>query len=194
MEILVDRNGAWQPVTKEQVFIDAANGLILPETILFIDGKQYPARKIKGITFPSDPVQSVPVPTQVVPVPTQVPVPPVAQQPPQMIISRYCPHCGNGLIATAVVCPKCGSDVSLAPKESSKSLITFQLLAFFFGVFGIHNFYAGRVAFGIAQLILTFVLVAASAQSGGMAVILVWIWAWLDIFVVRADSKGLRMK
>jgi len=66
---------------------------------------------------------------------------------------------------------------------SEKKLLTAALLAFFFGVFGLHRFYVGKVGTGILML-LTF---------GGFT-----IWSWIDfIFIICEkfkDKNGLFLK
>jgi hypothetical protein len=55
----------------------------------------------------------------------------------EMKIDRYCYACGNGVIATAVVCPKCGSPVGGIGAQGSppaaKSKTAAVLLAVFLG-------------------------------------------------------------
>ena len=41
------------------------------------------------------------------------------------------------------------------PQMGNKSQLCYVLLAFFFGVLGVHNFYAGRWKRGLAQLLIT---------------------------------------
>jgi TM2 domain-containing membrane protein YozV len=66
----------------------------------------------------------------------------------------------------------------------NKSRVTFALLGFFLGMFGIHNFYAGYPRRGAFQLCLTvfscFYLALAS-----------WLWALIEICIVKADGEGL---
>ena len=66
----------------------------------------------------------------------------------------------------------------------NKSRVTFALLGFFFGCFGIHNFYAGYARRAVFQLCLTlfscFYLALAS-----------WLWALVEICIVKTDGDGL---
>jgi hypothetical protein len=56
----------------------------------------------------------------------------------ELKIDRYCSACGNGIIATAVVCPKCGSPVGgyrgqgLNPEAKSNTVAV--ILAVFLGL------------------------------------------------------------
>ena len=82
-------------------------------------------------------------------------------------------------------CPKCGAEITennLHP-VSPKSRLVAAILAWYFGVFGVHRFYAGRIVSGIF-MILTF---------GGLG-----FWALVDAIVVLCgefkDSDGLKIK
>jgi TM2 domain-containing membrane protein YozV len=67
-----------------------------------------------------------------------------------------------------------------------KSRVVFILLAIFLGAFGVHNFYAGYVGRGIAQLLLTFF-------TCGYGAILVFIWSIIEIIAVDRDTNGVPM-
>jgi hypothetical protein len=65
------------------------------------------------------PVRPVPQPAYQPPAPQPVYQPPVPQPipvTPTQYFSRYCPHCGAGLVDGAVLCVKCGSNVA-EPKD-----------------------------------------------------------------------------
>lgn len=65
-----------------------------------------------------------------------------------------------------------------------KSRILYILLAIFLGSLGIHNFYAKRIGSGIIQLLITVL-------SAGAAAALPVVWAWIEIFVVKKDGRGV---
>lgn len=65
---------------------------------------------------------------------------------------------------------------------STKSRLTYILLALLLGMIGIHNFYAGYVGTGIIQLILTFT---------GVGAILTFIWVIIDILFTTKDGRGI---
>ncbi len=68
----------------------------------------------------------------------------------------FCAKCGREIHDEAVVCIHCGCLVAGRSLESTeKSWVVAYLLAWFLGVFGIHRFYLGKIASGIAQM-LTF--------------------------------------
>ena len=113
----------------------------------------------------------------------------------------FCEHCGVENHENACYCMECGSLVSSAlgsgapqnarmsaPRPpvgyqatdiSPKSRLAVTLLAFFFGEFGIHRFYLGKIGTGILML-LTF---------GGLG-----IWAFIDFIMavcgVMKDQDG----
>ena len=69
------------------------------------------------------------------------------------------------------------------------SRLTYVLLAFFLGGFGIHNFVAGRTAPGVAQLLLTLLL-----GWTGIGLLVVAVWVIVEIFGVTHDDNGVRME
>lgn len=68
-----------------------------------------------------------------------------------------------------------------------QSRVAYILLGFFLGVFGIHNFYAGYVARGVGQLLLTIV-------SFGCLSWISWIWSIVEIVVVTKNAKGIEFR
>ena len=99
----------------------------------------------------------------------------------------YCSNCGSQISDKAAICVKCGVLVN-APGKSNKSRLTYILLGVFLGGLGIHNFYAGYVGRGIAQLILTLL-------TGWLIVplIAIWLWVIIEVCIVKKDAKGLLM-
>lgn len=65
---------------------------------------------------------------------------------------------------------------------------TYILLGIFLGGLGVHNFVAGRVGSGIAQLLL--VLFGAWLI---VPVFAVWIWVIIELIVVTHDGNGVKM-
>jgi TM2 domain-containing membrane protein YozV len=86
-----------------------------------------------------------------------------------------CRNCGHPIHETATACPQCGAPNS----ASSKRILPAALLCFFFGLFGFHRFYVGKIWTGLLQLI----------TGGGFV-----IWAVIDfIFIIIGgftDKQG----
>jgi hypothetical protein len=66
--------------------------------------------------------------------------------------------------------------------RSSKSKMTAGLLGIFFGGFGIHSFYTGRVGRGFVQLFVTMVTFGIGS-----------IWGFIEGIVILCSHKGSRM-
>ena len=70
-----------------------------------------------------------------------------------------------------------------------RSRLNYILLGVFLGSFGAHNFYAGYTKRAALQLLLTvFVLFAGGAFWGGLVS---WIWAIVEICLVKQDDDGV---
>jgi TM2 domain-containing membrane protein YozV len=69
-----------------------------------------------------------------------------------------------------------------------RSRVSFILLGLFFGVLGVHNFYAGYGGRGAAQLLITLFI-------GWLIVpiFFVWVWMIIEIIVVKTDAFGIPM-
>lgn len=76
------------------------------------------------------------------------------------------------------------------PMQAPKSKLTAALLAFFLGMFGVHNFYLGNTSRGIIQLAMFGVGFVLSFFAIG-AVILAGLWVWVVIeFVMILAGSG----
>ena len=69
--------------------------------------------------------------------------------------------------------------------EEPKKRVTFVLLGIFLGVFGVHNFYAGYMRKGAAQLCLTLFTFFYGA-------IVSWIWAIVEVCMIHKDFDGVQ--
>ena len=81
---------------------------------------------------------------------------------------RYCSACGRQVHQSATACPGCGALQRPEGTSETKILPAF-LLCMFFGCFGFHRFYVGKIGTGVLQL---FTL-------GGLGV-----WALVDFIVI----------
>ena len=99
---------------------------------------------------------------------------------------KYCSRCNYENKYDAKFCERCGS--SLEQKGylingqaktnsniSNKSRASAAILAFFFGSFGIHNFYLKNTGFAIAQLILTLTVILSPISI---------IWSLIDFIMI----------
>ena len=76
------------------------------------------------------------------------------------------------------------SAVAVSPYIRRRSRLTFILLGVLLGPFGGHNFYAGYIQRAVVQLLLT----VFSCFFGG---IISWIWAIVEICIVKQDDDGV---
>ena len=67
---------------------------------------------------------------------------------------------------------------------NQKSRVAYIVLAIFLGELGIHNFYAGYIGRGIAQLLITIL-------SFGFLFWISWIWAFIELCAVTSDGRGV---
>ena len=65
-----------------------------------------------------------------------------------------------------------------------RSRLTYILLGVLLGAFGGHNFYAGYIKRAVAQLLLTLLTFFICG-------IFAWIWAIVEVCVVRQDGDGV---
>ena len=83
--------------------------------------------------------------------------------------------------------PKADADAPVAQPQEPKKRTTFILLGALLGALGAHNFYAGYIKKGIAQLTITVVTL-------GFASPMSWIWAIIDICTVNQDPNGVQFE
>lgn len=87
--------------------------------------------------------------------------------------TKQCPFCGAEIDVEAVRCPVCqkwlNETVATSVEDKPQDFLPTVLFAWFCGAFGIHRFYTGNIAIGVAQL-LTF---------GGCG-----IWSYIDFIMI----------
>ena len=88
---------------------------------------------------------------------------------------------------------------------SAKSMTVYLLLAFFLGIYGVHQFYVGRIKRGIFMSVLSVLpLILGMALPGlagalsflflGFWYIIAFIWVFVSICATKTDSSGKLMK
>ncbi len=103
---------------------------------------------------------------------------------------KYCRDCGAQILDNAEICPKCGcrqlfpGGYSYDSPPSPKSRLCALLLCLFFGLFGVHRFYAGRIGSGIAMIFLGWMTLG--------------IWPLVDLILIACgsfrDGDGLKIR
>ena len=84
---------------------------------------------------------------------------------------------------------KSADGVAFADANLPKSRIAYQILAFFLGLLGIHNFYAGFTKRGIAQL-----LISVLGSIVLIPTLCVWVWVIVEIFSVDQGPDGVSFR
>lgn len=116
---------------------------------------------------------------------------------------NFCPNCGNKINDGANFCSYCGYDFYSNNTKHEENIIHGQytdvpkngfiagLLAFFLGILGFHNFYLRRYSKGFIQLITTLICYSLLSSKrptvnsliiGGIGMIIVYIWAFVDFW------------
>jgi hypothetical protein len=108
--------------------------------------------------------------------------------------AKYCAACGNGLVASAAICPRCGTAASGSLLPAGKSKAVAVILAVFFSFWSWlytykqdgHKFWTGL---GITLATFVTAVVGIAHQSPGVAALWylgslgVWIWSVVDAAV-----------
>ena len=126
-----------------------------------------------------------------------------------------CPECKADVSDRAANCPRCGYPIAaqqahaaaakplhpdyVSPREpvgsgatqaapvikQAKSRGIYVILGLFFGLLGVHNFYAGYFGRGVAQL-----LIVAITGWFVIGIVVVAVWVIIELFVVTQDAAG----
>ena len=126
-----------------------------------------------------------------------------------------CEYCDNPIPNGVTRCPSCGATVNfqaycevptrpVSPvsaqasgmafvqprsENESRSRTVYILLGVFFGILGIHNFYAGRTYRGLGQLLTTIIV-----GWFVLPLLVVWIWSIVDICAISTDGDGIKLQ
>ena len=86
---------------------------------------------------------------------------------------------------------KCGTESAIraqrAAADSAEIADRVCHSGIFFGIFGFHNFYAGRTACGVIQLLITILSCGSLTGISGL-------WAVVEMFAVSRDSRKVPMQ
>lgn len=96
-----------------------------------------------------------------------------------------CANCGASIHPASTRCPTCG--IARSSKVTKRAV--YITLALSLGLFGIHNFYAGRMKEAIIQLLIIILL---GWILVGVAINVVWIL--VECFFVTTDGHGRAME
>lgn len=110
----------------------------------------------------------------------------------------YCPDCGAATAARARKCPDCGATLFVLRNTKPRRRVTAALLAFFLGMFGIHNFYLGYMRKGLLQLIISVLSLVILFLGFSLIIgapIVMGIWAIMEGIQlvagnIRVDADG----
>jgi TM2 domain-containing membrane protein YozV len=72
-----------------------------------------------------------------------------------------------------------------ATYHAPKTRVAYVLLGVFLGALGAHNFYAGYVRKGVAQLCITLLTCFYGSPVS-------WIWAVYEVCTVHQDNEGVQ--
>jgi|LakMenEpi03Aug12_release.lakeMendotaPanAssembly.Ray.scaffolds.fasta_scaffold510691_2 uncharacterized membrane protein YvbJ len=129
---------------------------------------------------------------------------------------KFCPACGNGLIVTAVICPKCGSPVAGVATKGSREKSIAVIMAVFLSSwaylytykYDAKKFWISTIA-GTAPLIISVIAftvyeisydedVYIPAEAIGELFSVVWFFAalaiWITAIVVTATRDDSQYK
>lgn len=155
------------------------------------DGKWYPPQSYQA---PSPPPSSVGTSQPGASAVTTTP----PGAPPMLTTSKYCVSCGNGLVAAAAICPRCGAPVAgsafaQVPKQKSRAVAVVLAVFLSFWSF-LYTYSTAKWKFwtglGIVVAAWLLVILVAASNNGtgspgvagvfGLASLGVWIWAIVD--------------
>ena len=77
--------------------------------------------------------------------------------------------------------------------SATKSRTVYIVLAILFGNVGFHDFYAGYIMRGVIHLGICL-LFGATEETLAAAIFISYVWAFVEIFTIKNDVKGIPMQ
>src|ERR1019366_5611237 len=108
--------------------------------------------------------------------PQYQPAPLPYAQPGYLVASRVCTACGTTVVATAAVCPRCGTMLA-TPKDKTVAVLLAVFLAPWNWVYT-YKRDAAKFWIGISLMILGVLLIIVAV--GFLLILGVWLWAVID--------------
>jgi TM2 domain-containing membrane protein YozV len=101
----------------------------------------------------------------------------------------FCKECGEKINHKAVICTHCGCEAGVALRRQTRkqglSRVVYILLAWFFGLLGVHNFVAGRTGAAVTQLLITIFI-----GWTFVPLFIVGIWVICEMITVTESGDG----
>lgn len=99
--------------------------------------------------------------------------------------TSFCPYCATESHPAAKICRSCGRPFPVGRGgEAAKSKMAAGLLGIFLGGLGIHRFYLGYTAIGVAQLVLCLLGLATC----GITSIAASVWGLIEGILILTGS------
>lgn len=99
---------------------------------------------------------------------------------------KFCQNCAAATDPAAEICKSCGHRLATAASAGEqKSKLAAGLLGIFLGGLGIHRFYLGYTAIGLAQLAVTIIIGILTCGVGTLAG---HIWGFIEGILILTGS------
>jgi TM2 domain-containing membrane protein YozV/ribosomal protein L40E len=98
---------------------------------------------------------------------------------------NFCQNCAAQVHPAAEICRNCGVRLAGVAGEVAKSKLAAGLLGILLGALGIHRFYLGYTAIGVAQLILALL----GFVTCGITSIVAWVWGLVEGILILTGQQ-----